>query len=165
MTTDLDLHFPVQALQKIEQLVRGEAAEMPVHQVRHIGLCDPEYPCNFALFQFLVLQNFENMDADLRTGVKFAGVLQSQIGEYVAGAFLKLNWFSSFHARTLTYAPPRIASLSDQPPALAFPRLSLISFERHAKHKSYYRFESPALHGTRPTHIAGQSQGRRFPRL
>jgi len=33
MTAHFDLHFLVQTLQKVEQLVRGEAAEMTVHQV------------------------------------------------------------------------------------------------------------------------------------
>ena len=30
---NLDCHFAVKPFEKIEQLVRGEAAEMPVHQV------------------------------------------------------------------------------------------------------------------------------------
>ena len=33
VTADLDRHFPVKPSQKIEQLVRCEAAEMPVHQM------------------------------------------------------------------------------------------------------------------------------------
>ena len=33
MTADLDPYFPVKPFQKIEQLVRREAAEMPVRQV------------------------------------------------------------------------------------------------------------------------------------
>ena len=33
MAAHFDLHFLVQALQKVEQLVCGEAAEMTVHQV------------------------------------------------------------------------------------------------------------------------------------
>ena len=38
MTANLDRDFPVKPFQKVEQLVRGEAAEMPVHEVRHAGL-------------------------------------------------------------------------------------------------------------------------------
>src|SRR6185369_4193733 len=110
MTAHFDLDLLVQTLQKVEQLVRCEAAEMPVHQVGHIGLRNPENASDFALFQFPVLQNFENVNSNLRAGIKFAGILQPQIGEDVAGPFLKLNWFSSFHDRALTFALPRIAS-------------------------------------------------------
>ncbi len=50
MATDLDLHFLVKPLQKIEQLVRREAAEMPIHQVRDIGLGNAQDTGDFALF-------------------------------------------------------------------------------------------------------------------
>jgi hypothetical protein len=69
MAAHFDLHSLVQALQKVEQLVRGEAAEMTVHQVRHIGLRNPENPGDFALFQFPVFQNFENVNSNLRAEI------------------------------------------------------------------------------------------------
>jgi hypothetical protein len=52
MTAHFDLHFLVQTLQKVEQLVRGEAAEMSVHQVGHIGLRNPQDSRDFALQKF-----------------------------------------------------------------------------------------------------------------
>src|ERR1700722_1634117 len=51
VTADLNRHLLVKALQKIEQLVRREAAEMPVHQVRHIGLCNAKNAGDLALLQ------------------------------------------------------------------------------------------------------------------
>ena len=50
MAADLDLHFLVKPLQKIEQLVRREAAEMPIHLVRDIGLRNAQDTGDFALF-------------------------------------------------------------------------------------------------------------------
>jgi hypothetical protein len=38
MAADLDLHFLVKSLQKIQQLVCCEAAEMPVHQDEFWGV-------------------------------------------------------------------------------------------------------------------------------
>lgn len=35
---DLNRHFSVEPFEKIEQLAHGEAAEMPVHQARHVRL-------------------------------------------------------------------------------------------------------------------------------
>jgi pimeloyl-ACP methyl ester carboxylesterase len=40
VAADLDRHLAVKPFQKVEQLVGGEPAKMPVHQVRHVGLCD-----------------------------------------------------------------------------------------------------------------------------
>ena len=58
VTADFDRHFPVKPFQKIEQLVRGEAAEMPVHQVRHVRLRNAQNIGDFALFQLLCLSGF-----------------------------------------------------------------------------------------------------------
>ena len=101
MAADLDLHFLVKPPQKIEQLVRSESAEVPVHQVRNIRLRNPENTGDFALFQFLAFKNLEDMDANLRARIKLAGILQPQIGKNIAGAFLILNWFSPFRAQVL----------------------------------------------------------------
>ena len=64
VTADLDGHFPVKPFQEIEQLVRREAAEMPVHQVRHVGLGNAQNLGDFALFQFLVFKDFKDMESD-----------------------------------------------------------------------------------------------------
>src|SRR5580698_7835400 len=49
MRTDLDRQLAVQPPEKIEQLIRGEAAEMPVKQVRNLGLFDPKQLGNLPL--------------------------------------------------------------------------------------------------------------------
>ena len=124
MTADLDPHFPVKPFQKIEQLVRCEAAEMSVHQMRNIGLRNSKDARDFALFQLFVLENSENVNADLRARIKLAGILQTQINEDIAGAFLKLNWISSFHPHAPTPVLPCIASQSAEfrhPTAFARP--------------------------------------------
>ena len=95
---DLDGNLAVQAFEKIEQLVRREAAEMPIHKMRDIGLRNPENAGNFALFQLLVLQDLEDVKADLRAGQKLVGVLQPEISKDVPGAFLELNSFLLFRA-------------------------------------------------------------------
>jgi hypothetical protein len=50
VTAELNRHLPIKPFQKIEQLVCRAAAEMPVHQVRHIGLRNPQDICDLALF-------------------------------------------------------------------------------------------------------------------
>src|SRR6202049_921858 len=110
MAGDLDLLFLVKPPQKIEQLVRSESAEVPVHQVRNIRLRNPENTGDFALFQFLAFKNFEHMDANLRARIKLAGILQPQIGKDIAGAFVKLNWFSPVRAHAPTPVPLGIVS-------------------------------------------------------
>src|SRR5258708_35427161 len=105
MSAHLDLHFLVQAPQKIEQLVRGKAAEMPVHQVRYIGLCNPENPGDLALFYFLIFQNLENVNPNLRPGIELSGILQPQLGKEIAGILLKLNYSSFFRAHAPGTSP------------------------------------------------------------
>ena len=56
MTAHLDGHFAVKPFEKIEQLVGGEAAEMPVHQVRHIGLGMPRMAAISRCFSFRSLR-------------------------------------------------------------------------------------------------------------
>jgi hypothetical protein len=99
-------------------LARGEGAEMPVHQMRDIELGNAENAGDFALRQLFVLQDFEDMKADLRARQEPAGVFQPEIGKHVAGAFLKLNAFPFFafiakthsrhmHRRRVVPAPVR----------------------------------------------------------
>jgi hypothetical protein len=54
MAADGNRYFPVQPFQKIEQLVGCEAAEMPVHQMRHVRLCNAQNTANFTLFQLFL---------------------------------------------------------------------------------------------------------------
>lgn len=70
VTADLNCYLPVKPFQKIEQFVRCEAAEMPIHQVRYIGLRNAQNIRDFALFQLLVFKNFEDMESDLRARQK-----------------------------------------------------------------------------------------------
>jgi hypothetical protein len=109
MTAHLDGHFPVEALEKIEQLVGREPAEMPVHQVRHVRLGNPENARDLALLQLLVFHDFEDVKADLRPRQKLVSVFQPQIGEDVAGTFLKLNAFTLLPAHAPTPVLPGTA--------------------------------------------------------
>jgi hypothetical protein len=91
VTADLDRHFPVKAFKKIEQLVRREAAEMPVHQVRHVWLRNAQDIGDFALFQLLVFEDFEDMKSDLRARQKLIGILEAQVRKDISGALFELN--------------------------------------------------------------------------
>ena len=51
-----DGHFPVKASEEIEQLVGGEAAEVPVHQVRDFRLFDAEQRRDLTLLELPVCQ-------------------------------------------------------------------------------------------------------------
>ena len=48
---DPDRDFLVEPLEEIEQLVRGEAAEMAIHQMRHVRLRDAEQFGDFPLLE------------------------------------------------------------------------------------------------------------------
>ena len=85
VTADVDRHFLIKTLQKIEQLVGGEAAEMPVHQVRHAGLRGAGHSGDLALLQLPALRDLAHATADLRPDQKLAGILGAEIGEDVAG--------------------------------------------------------------------------------
>ena len=39
MTTDFDFYLLIEPSEKIQQFVGRKATEMPVHQVRNVGLC------------------------------------------------------------------------------------------------------------------------------
>jgi hypothetical protein len=108
---DLDRHLLAKALQKIEELVRGEAAEMPVHQMRHVGLRNAENAGDLALLQFLVFEDLEDVKSDLRAHHKLVGVFEAEIGEDVAGALFELNLFSLFSAHAPSYSKFTINSI------------------------------------------------------
>jgi hypothetical protein len=91
VTADLDGYFPVQAFQKVEQLIGGEAAEVAVHEMRYIGLGNAQNFGDFALFEFLVFEDFEDMKSDLRARQKLVGILEAQIRKDVSGALFELN--------------------------------------------------------------------------
>jgi hypothetical protein len=98
-TADVDSHFSVKPFQKIKQLVRREATEMAVHQMRHVRLRNAQGLGDFSLFQLLVLQDFEDMVSDLCASQKLVGVLEAQIREDVARTFFELNCFSPCRCR------------------------------------------------------------------
>jgi hypothetical protein len=110
VTADLDRHLAVKPFQEIEQLVRGEAAEMPVHQVRHVGLRDAQNIGDLALLQLLVFEDLEHMKSHLRPHNELVGILEAEVGEDVAGALFEFNGFSLFRAHAPTPALPRSAS-------------------------------------------------------
>jgi hypothetical protein len=108
MTTDFDFHLLIEPSEKIQQFVGRKATEMPVHQVRNVGLCDPENVGNLPLLQFPILENSEHMNADLRTCIERARIFEPQVRKDVAGAPFELNWFSFF--RTHFPAPVLLCS-------------------------------------------------------
>jgi len=59
MTTDFDFYLLIEPSEKIQQFVGRKATEMPVHQVRNVGLCDPENVGNLPLLQFPIPENSE----------------------------------------------------------------------------------------------------------
>src|ERR1700722_13209175 len=83
MTADLDCYFAVEAFQKIEQLVCGEAAEMAIHQVRNVGLRNAQEIGDIALFQLLVFKDFEDMESDLGARQKLVRIFEAQVREDV----------------------------------------------------------------------------------
>src|SRR5271157_3566525 len=54
--TDLDRHLAVEPLKEAEQLVGGEAVEMPVHQVGYLRLLDTEQRGNLPLRELPVAE-------------------------------------------------------------------------------------------------------------
>ena len=64
---------------------------MPVHQVRHFRLFDVEQGGDLPLLELPVLQQLIDMKTEFRPREQRIGVLQLQIREDVAGAFLALG--------------------------------------------------------------------------
>jgi len=54
---------------------------MPIHQVRHVGLSDAQDFGDFALFQRLVFEDFQDMESGLRARQKLVGVFEARIRE------------------------------------------------------------------------------------
>jgi hypothetical protein len=47
----VDGHFAVEAFEEIEQLVGGEAAEVPIYEVRDLRLLDAQQRCDLTLLE------------------------------------------------------------------------------------------------------------------
>jgi hypothetical protein len=110
VTADLDRHFSVKPFQKIEHLVRREAAKMPIHQVRNVGLRNAQNIGDFALFQFFFCKDFKDMESDLRARQKLVRIFAAQVREDVSGTPFEINWFSSFRPHAPTPVLRRIVS-------------------------------------------------------
>ena len=80
----LDSHFVVESAEKGEQLVRGEATKVSVHQMGHVGLRNAQNTCDFGLLQFLFLEDFEDVESDLRTSHELVGIFQTKIRKNVS---------------------------------------------------------------------------------
>ena len=76
MRADLDRHLAVETLEEVEQLVGGEAAEMPVHQVGDFRLLDAEQGGDLPLRELLVGEQFIDVKAHLRPGQQLVGVVK-----------------------------------------------------------------------------------------
>jgi hypothetical protein len=87
--TDPDRHFPVQAFQEFKQLVRGEEAEMPVHQVGHFRLGNAKQRDDFPLLELSVLEYRIDMKPNLCPCEKLVSLLKPQVRKDIAGAFLE----------------------------------------------------------------------------
>ena len=95
----LDRDLPIQPLEELEQLVGGEAAEMPVHQVRDFRLLDAEQGGDFPLLELPGRKQLMDVESQLCPSIKLVGILKPQIGEDVAGAFLILDFsLSCYHS-------------------------------------------------------------------
>lgn len=84
--THLDRHLSTKSPQEVKQLVGCEAAEMSVHQVRYVGLRNPQNVSDFALFQLFLLQDFEDVESYLRASHKLIRVFQAEVREDIPGA-------------------------------------------------------------------------------
>jgi len=91
MAADLDRHLPVKPFQKIKQLIRCEATEMSVHEMRYVGLSDAKNTGDLALLEPFVFEDLVNVEADLGTRVELVGIIEVQIRKDISGAFLNLN--------------------------------------------------------------------------
>src|SRR5450432_1254121 len=130
---------------------------MPVHQVRNVGLRDPKNIRDFPLFQLLFLQDLENVKSNLRPSHKLVGTFKSEVREDVSGPLFKINSSSSFRTHWPAPVPVRIASGSDRHPASGLRRLSSISSERRAKHRSAYQSGALRPLGKHPMRIGAIS--------
>jgi hypothetical protein len=82
--THLDRHFSIKPPQEIQQLVGGEATEVSVHQMGHVGLRNAQNTSDLTLFQFFLFQDFENVKSYLRTSHELVGIFQTKIGKNVS---------------------------------------------------------------------------------
>ena len=99
--THFDRDFSTQASQKVEQLVCCEAAEVPVHQMRYVGLCNTQNAGDFALFQLLLFQDFEDLKSYLRTSHELISVRSKAFCRDAVGV------------TTTTFLPSRTSSAVD----------------------------------------------------
>jgi len=86
--THRDRHLSTKSPQEVKQLVCCEAAEMSVHQVRYVGLCNPQNASDFALFQIFPFQDFEDVKSYLRASHELIRVFQAEVREDIPGADL-----------------------------------------------------------------------------
>jgi len=92
VTANPDRHLALQPLEEIKQLIRGETAEMSVHQVRNFRLFDPEQRRNLPLWQLLAFQDLIDMKPDSCPCKQLVAFLKPQVREDVAGAFLEFGF-------------------------------------------------------------------------
>jgi hypothetical protein len=100
--TDLYRYLKLKALQKIDQLVDGEAAEMPIHQARHVGLRNAQNIADRARRQLPVSENLDDLKSDLCPRQELISVFEAEVGEDIARALLEFDRpsFSRAHVPT-----------------------------------------------------------------
>ncbi len=89
--THLDSHFSIEPPQEIQQFVGGEATEVSIHQMGHVGLRDGQNTCDLTLFQSFLFQDFEDVKSYLRTSHELVGIFQTEIGKNIPRANLDLS--------------------------------------------------------------------------
>ena len=89
--THLDCDLSTKSSKEIKQLVCCEAAEMSVHQMRYVGLCNPQHVGDFALFQLSLFQDVEDVKSYLRPSHELISVFQTEVRENISGANLKAS--------------------------------------------------------------------------
>jgi hypothetical protein len=82
--THLNNHFSIKPPQEIQQFVGGEATEVSVHQMGHVGLRNAQNTGDLTLFQSFLFQDFEDVKSYLRTSHELVGILQTKIGKNVS---------------------------------------------------------------------------------
>jgi|SRR5665213_1967772 len=104
MRADLDGDFPVEPLQKIQQLVSSEPAVMAVHQMGHLGLRNAKEFGDLRLFELPSLNDPIDAKANLRTRKKLVRVLAAKIGKDIAAAFFNFRFFLFSHFASSSWA-------------------------------------------------------------
>lgn len=82
---NLNIHF--ECCEKREEAIGGEAGEFSLHQLRNVGLFEPEFLSGLALSKTELFDLMINLPCELGFELKFAGLRKADIRKNVAAPF------------------------------------------------------------------------------